>query len=325
MHSVIIGGTGHIGTYLVPLLVEAGQRVTVVSRGLQDPYTPHDAWGAVERVVIDREAAERAGDFGLRIAALRCDIVIDLISYTRASTAQLVEALAGQIRQFLHCGTIWTYGYSESVPTTEADEKKPWGDYGVWKKEIEDYLLQRAADDDFPASIFHPGHIVGPGWEFINPAGNRDPDVLRRLARGARVDLPHFGLATLHHVHASDLAQLCLQMIVHRDEAVGQSFNAVSPRALTLRGYAEAVAGWFGQTADLEFVEWEKWRQDKAGNDVRLTADHIAHSPAHSMDKAQARLEFAPRYTAQSAIHEALRWSIEHGELQDLDPPPHGP
>jgi uncharacterized protein YbjT (DUF2867 family) len=32
MRIVIIGGTGHVGTYLVPRLVEAGHEVVCVSR-----------------------------------------------------------------------------------------------------------------------------------------------------------------------------------------------------------------------------------------------------------------------------------------------------
>ncbi len=43
---VIIGGAGHVGTYLVPRLVEAGHRVVNVSRGVARPYRPHAAWGA---------------------------------------------------------------------------------------------------------------------------------------------------------------------------------------------------------------------------------------------------------------------------------------
>ena len=38
---VVIGATGHIGTYLVPRLVRAGYEVVAVSRGERQPY--HDA------------------------------------------------------------------------------------------------------------------------------------------------------------------------------------------------------------------------------------------------------------------------------------------
>ncbi|MBO0725897.1 MAG: hypothetical protein J2P52_09880 [Blastocatellia bacterium] len=38
MKVVVIGGTGHIGSYLCPQLVEAGCGVVCVSRGLRSPY-----------------------------------------------------------------------------------------------------------------------------------------------------------------------------------------------------------------------------------------------------------------------------------------------
>src|SRR6185312_10035919 len=49
----IIGGSGHVGTYLVPRLVEAGFEVVNVSRGQREAYTPNAAWKSVETVVID--------------------------------------------------------------------------------------------------------------------------------------------------------------------------------------------------------------------------------------------------------------------------------
>src|SRR5690606_42078882 len=78
---VIIGGSGHVGTYLVPRLVEAGHQIVNVSRGQRAAYTPHAAWNAVETVAIDRAAEEAAGSFGERIAALEPDIVIDMICF----------------------------------------------------------------------------------------------------------------------------------------------------------------------------------------------------------------------------------------------------
>ena len=53
---VVIGATGHVGTYLVPRLVRAGHEVVAVSRGEREPYTPAPEWRVVERVRFDREA-----------------------------------------------------------------------------------------------------------------------------------------------------------------------------------------------------------------------------------------------------------------------------
>ena len=52
---VIIGGSGHVGTYLVPRLVEAGFDVVNVARGERKPYQPHGAWKSVETVILDRD------------------------------------------------------------------------------------------------------------------------------------------------------------------------------------------------------------------------------------------------------------------------------
>jgi NAD(P)-dependent dehydrogenase (short-subunit alcohol dehydrogenase family) len=95
---VIIGGSGHVGTYLVPALVERGHQVINVSRGTSVPYRPHPAWKAVELVVADRTAEEARGSFGSRIAALAADIVIDMLSFELDGARQLVEVLRGKGR-----------------------------------------------------------------------------------------------------------------------------------------------------------------------------------------------------------------------------------
>jgi uncharacterized protein YbjT (DUF2867 family) len=75
MKVVVIGGTGHIGTYLVPHLVEAGHQVISISRGQRQPYQSHSAWKHVQSVSIDRESADKAGTFGDQIRDLCPDVV----------------------------------------------------------------------------------------------------------------------------------------------------------------------------------------------------------------------------------------------------------
>ena len=169
MRVVIIGGTGHVGTYLVPRLVDAGYEVTNVSRGTQTPYHDHSTWKQVKQVTVDREQEEADGKFGETILSLKPDIVIDMICFTLKSAKQLVKALKGNIQLFLHCGTIWVHGHSVEVPTTEDQAKYPFEEYGRQKEQIENYLLKKARTKGFPVSILHPGHIVGPGWYPVNP------------------------------------------------------------------------------------------------------------------------------------------------------------
>ena len=311
---VIIGGSGHVGTYLVPRLIEAGFDVVNVSRGKRDPYTPHAAWKAVRTVVLDREAEEKAGAFGPKIRALEPEIVIDMICFTLASAKHLTEALSGDVQHFLHTGTIWVQGHSAVVPTTEMQPRKPFGEYGIQKAAIEAYLLDQAKRRGFPATIVHPGHIVGPGWNPLNPAGHFNPRVFTTLARGKELALPNFGLETVHHVHADDVAQMFMKAIANWSSSVGEAFHAVSPAAVTLRGYAEATAAWLGREAKLTFLPWPEWKEaQKSEEEATATWEHISRSPSSSIAKAQRLLGYAPRYTSFEAVFDAVTWLIEQG------------
>jgi nucleoside-diphosphate-sugar epimerase len=315
---VVLGGTGHIGGYLVPRLVAAGADVTVLTRGQASPYRSDGTWSKVTTVVADRTEEEAAGTFGQRVRDLEPDVVIDLICFTVDSARHLVEALRGRVRHFLHCGTIWVHGPSVVVPTTEDVPRRPFGDYGVHKAEIETYLLDQAHRHGFPATLLHPGHISGPGWVPINPAGNLDLDVYHRLATGDEVTLPNLGMETLHHVHADDVAQSFTAAMANRSVAVGESFHVVSPAAVTLRGFAESVAGWYGQEANLTFLPWERWRETADPDAARLTFDHIAHSPNSSIAKARRLLDYQPRYSSLEAVREALEWLATHDRVPKL-------
>jgi nucleoside-diphosphate-sugar epimerase len=316
MKTVIIGGTGHVGTFLVPRLVAAGHEVTCITRGEREPYQPHGAWGSVQRLRIDRAAADASEEFGRTVAELDPDIVIDMICFTVDSARQLVEALEGKVRHFLHTGTVWVHGPTVEAPTAESQPRTPFGDYGVQKAAIEDYLLEKARRDGFPATVVHPGHIVGPGWAPLNPAGNFNLEVFAKLARGEELPLPNLGLETVHHVHADDVAQVFVKALANWSASVGESFHAVSPAALSLRGYAESVARWFGREALLKFLPWEEWKTTVSGEDAGSTWDHIAHSPNCSITKAQHLLGYEPRYRSLEAVHEAVIWLIAHKQLE---------
>ena len=315
MRVVVIGGSGHLGSYLVPRLVEAGHAVTCVARGVRKPWHEHSTWSEVQKVEVDRAAEESRGAFGGVIASLKADVVIDLICYTLDSAQQLADGLRGRVQHFLHCGTVWVHGSSVEVPTSEAEPRRPFGEYGIRKAAIERYLLEQARSEHFPATVLLPGHFVGRGWAPINPAGNFNPEVFSKLASGDEVLLPNIGMETVHHVHVDDIAQGFVLAISKRAAAVGESFHIVSPAALTLRGYAERIGEWLNRPAQLRFLPWDEWRLHFSERDAAVTWDHIAHSPNCSIAKARSRLGYEPRYSSIEAVKESVTWLMENGKL----------
>jgi len=312
MKVVVIGGSGHIGTYLIPKLVWAGFAVANVSRGKSKPYTTDGAWSEVENLVLDR-GKEGPGIFEKKIADLDADIVVDLINFTLEDTRHMVEALKNtNLSHYLFCSSIWAHGTAATLPAIEDLPRYPLCEYGKEKAACESYLHNLFRSEGFPGTSVLPGQISGPGWNIINPTGNIDPMIFQKIAQGKEIMLPNLGMETLHHVHADDVAQVFMNCITHRNQALGESFHAVSADSITLLGYAQAMYRWFGKEPKIAFLSWDAWCKH-TGDDELCTSTylHIARSGHYSIEKGKRLIEYYPRHTALEAIKESVTSMVE--------------
>lgn len=322
MRIVVVGGSGHIGTYLVPRLVRAGHEVVNISRGTSTAYADAPEWGQVRQVVADRERQDAEGTFGATIRELEPDVVVDLVCFTLESATALVEALRGHTAHLIHCGSIWRHGKSRKLPLDETGDgaDAPLDEYGVEKDRIARMLKAETASGGLVTTTIHPGHIVGPGWHPIGPLGNLDPGIWSVIASGAPLQVPGSGTEMMHHVHADDLAQAFQLAIEHRDAAAGEDFNIVAPSALSVRGFAEIAAAWFGQTAVLEPVTWDEFRAANDPDHAQVAWNHLDRSQCFTIEKAKARLGYAPAYQPEAAVLESVRWLLDNGRLETSNP-----
>ena len=316
MRVVVIGGTGHIGTYLIPRLVENGYEVLSVTRGKSGPYKMSGIWRWVQPVIMDREEEEQQSTYGKKLAALKPDIVVDLLTYHPENLANIANALDGKIEQYVFCSSIWAHGAASVVPAPEELPRHPFGAYGIGKAGCEAYLHEAYRKHRFPETVIMPGHITGPGWNFINPCGNLDPMVFQRIGRGETIYLPNFGMETLHNVHADDVAQVFMNAILYRNRALGESFHAAAPTAITMRGIAEKMFMWFGQEPSIEYLPWKEWCERTADKGfIASTENHVRHSDNYSIAKAKTLLNYQPRYTFFQAMFEGVESMIARGVI----------
>jgi nucleoside-diphosphate-sugar epimerase len=317
MRILIVGGTGHIGGYLVPRLLAEGHAVSVIARNPRPRHAIEPrSWAPVNWIIADRSQEEKSGAWATRLKSIETDVVIDLMAFTPEQNTLMMNAFAGRIRHFLHCGTIWAYGRPARVPYSESDPRRPLSDYGTKKAQIEADLLERCAKSAFPGTIIHPGHICGWGWLPIDPQGTRNgTEVYRHLATEETVYLCDHGRPTIQHVHADDIARLFQLSIENPRAAVGESFSAVASCALTLEACCEAVAGIFGKKPRLEFVSRDVFRE-KLGAAAEATFEHADHSPCSSNAKAARLLGHTPRYTIEDIYREGIQWMQATGALK---------
>lgn len=318
MRAVVVGAYGKIGTYLVPKLVNAGYEVICVTRGNSTPYKKNGAFNYVENLIMDRDAMEKDGEFAKKIASLNPDVVVDLINFVPESTHNMYEALKNtNIQHYLFCASIWVHGHATVVPATEDLPRHPIEQYGKDKAASEAFLHEKYRLEGFPETVICPGHITGPGWNCINPQGNLDPKIFEVIGKGEKLVLPNFGMECLHHVHADDVAQAFFKSIIHRESALGESFHATAPAAITFLGLGEAMYRYFGKEINIDFLPWKEWcefRQEQSF--INSTSSHVFHSDNYSIEKGRRLINYNPRYTIIEAVIECVESMIERKVIE---------
>lgn len=289
---LVIGARGHIGSYLVNRLTEAGWEVTALSRSDREPYAFHkEVWKDVRSVFMPREQL-LAGDL---LEREKFDAVCDLVCYTPAECGRIIEKLThGEF--YLQLGSIWTYENKQYLPVDENHSKNSAESYGRDKGMVEDMVLSLCGGGNLRGAVVHPGHISAGEWMPINPQGNLDKGVFDKIRRGEKILLPFLGLATLQHVHAQDLAEVIAACIEQPEKANGQAFISVAENAMTMRAIAENLYTYFGHEPNIEYVSWEKLEREIGKENAAVSLDHVSHSPCATPAKAQRVLGVKHRY-----------------------------
>ena len=304
MKVLIIGASGHTGSYLVTQLLADGHEVVAVMRGNRTPYGwTEETMQKITVIKTDRASFIENG----MLADLDVDVVCDLIAYDIDS----VKALTAQIKNnafYLQVGSIWTYENKIYLPVDENHPKNSEQTYGKQKGIIEDYLLGLAKEGKLRACVVHPGHISGKEWQPINPQGNLDISVFDKIKKGEEIVLPFLGLNTVQHIHAYDLAQIIYACICKQDIANGEAFIAVAERAMTLRAICEELYAHYGQKPNLRYVEWEEFVQIVGERQADITMDHVFHSPCCTVEKAQKMLGLKMKYSIMDIFYEYLAY-----------------
>jgi nucleoside-diphosphate-sugar epimerase len=172
-HVLVAGATGVVGSRVVPLLLEAGHRVTALVRG---PRELPEGVGSVTADVLDAAAVHAA------VAAARPDVVMhqltdlgarDLAANSRmrvVGTRNLVDAaLAAGVRRIVAQSIAWAYGPGER-PARE-DEPLDVGAAPPRDATIAGVVALESAVAELPeAVVLRYGTLHGPGTWYADGA-----------------------------------------------------------------------------------------------------------------------------------------------------------
>ncbi|KPK86531.1 MAG: hypothetical protein AMJ81_01055 [Phycisphaerae bacterium SM23_33] len=293
---MVIGGTGHIGGFLVPQLVELGHEVLVATRGRR-PRPAGKAWEKVKLLKVpetDRPAF---------LAEQGCDALIDIV---QAQATAVYEALRDRCRHFIWCGSLWMLGPPAVVPTPEVRFGPALVE--AYQRRMDELVeLQRCARRDGVAfTAILPPNICGPGKVPLEMSGGRDIEVHRAHARGEPVTLFRGCNTLIGPCDAEDVAQGFWRAVESPDAAAGELFNVGSAYALTATQMVELFSEIHGVAIPIRRVSFEQFTREVMP-DVGAN-NHFRFHMCPDISKARRELGYQPKYTPESTMARAVEW-----------------
>lgn len=305
MKVCIIGGSGHVGRFMAPMLVEGGHEVSVVARTV----TPVPSGGAWEKVtVVAGEYRRDDPQWAQLVAALGAEVIIDMLGVDVPGT---YTAARGTCRHFIACGSLWMYGEPRVVPTPEvAQNPCMFKGYAIRYDEMRE-TIQRAAADGIAFTGIMPPNICGPGKIPLDGWGGRGIEVHAAHRRGDPVPLPEPGQTLIGPCDAEDIARAFVLAVQQRDHAAGQIFNVGSRYALTAVQFVETYGRIYGVNIP---IDWHSWQRYSTTINPDLGANfHLKAHMCPDLTKIMTRLGYAPRYTPEETMERAVAWMRDEG------------
>lgn len=308
MRVAVIGGTGHIGRFLCPLLVEDGHEVTALARG-QTPPPALPGWERVSLARVDYQPAP----LGAALSALQPEVLIDILGFGVPGTFEAAyQAVAPTCRQLMVCGSLWMWGDPAVVPTPEVATNPCWAEGYAARFRLYQRLMGELAGR-LPFTVIMPPNICGPGKVPLDGMGGRDLAMHRQHAKGEPCPLPAPGSTPIGPCDASDIASAFRLAVRRPERAAGHFFNVGSAYALT----AERFIGVYGEIYGVPLpIRWESWQQYSTVTSPDKGAHYHFSSPmCPDITKLRTLLGYEPQFTPEETMARAVGWMRDEGLL----------
>ena len=281
----VTGGSGFLGSHVLPLLAGGGHEVTALARS-RAAAERVEALGAtpVEGDLDDPGSVDEA----FRRSGAEALLNLASLGFGHAPTIVAAAEEAGLKRAVFVSTT--------SIFTTLATSSKP---------------IRLAAEETVRASSLD-WTIVRPTMIYGDPGDRNMARLLRRLRRLPVLPLPGGGDALQQPIHVDDLAGV-LVAVLGRPETAGRVYNVAGPEPLTLRALIGDAAAATGKRPMLVPVPVGPAvavmrLYERVSSSPRLRSEQIARlteDKGVDIRAAQEDLDFRPRSFADGIRAEA--------------------
>lgn len=303
MHVLVTGGAGYIGAVLVPLLLDAGHRVTVVDRfyfgaaSLSAPLEKHG--GRLQIVRADTRRVSRKAFEGIDalvdLAGISndpaCELDPELTTSINLEGSVRVAKLArdGGASRIVFASSCSVYGQGAGMALTEESALRPVSLYAKCKAQAEARLRQLGRDKGLSMTVLRFATVFG-----LSPRMRFDlaVNVMTKNAYVARkIVVDGGGRQWRPFVHVRDVAEAIERaLMAPREVVTGETLNVGSSgNNVQILPLAYRIRDRVGET------EVSVAKTDPDLRDYNVSFDKIRHV-----------LDFQPRRSIEDGVIEIL-------------------
>ncbi len=307
MKVIVIGGSGHVGGFLTPMLADDGNQVVVVSSGRTKPHTAAPA--SVRNAAMSYGQMLADGSFRKLVQEEKPDAVVDILQGNVHGVYNVCKEL--NVRQLVVCGSVWMFGRPKVVPCPEiAQTVCPFEGYETRFREMREVQAE-SMGSGISFSAIMPPNICGPGKIPLDGAGGRSIDVHKAHKAGKPVILPDPGTNLVGPCDAQDIARAFFLALNNPTAAAGEIFNVGSAYALTSERLIGVFGEIYGSKIPIEYVSPEKYRTE-VSPDLGDNFHFLEHM-CPDITKIRTKLGYNPANTPEQTLERAIRWMFDKG------------
>lgn len=319
MNVLVIGGTRNIGHFLVHALVERGDHVVVLNRGLTRDELP----ASVERMRVDRTdktALARA------LKDRSFDVVVDNALYKKEEAEEIVELLRRRVGHYIFLSSGQVYLVREGIarPFSERDYDgmlmpapmlntyayEEWR-YGMDKRAVEDVMRAAWGAHQFPYTALRLPMVIGERDHF-----GRLYAYILRVNDGGPILIPSTPNFPLRHIYSGDVVRAILRL-ADGEPGTGRAYNISQDETVTLDDYIARIAA----ILDVPAPQLMRVRRDLLeANGFIPDCSPFSERWMSELDNSLSKTELGMTYTPLDVY---LERTVRH-YIETAPPPPAG-
>ncbi|MEH6892464.1 NAD-dependent epimerase/dehydratase family protein, partial [Bacillus sp. JJ864] len=241
---LVMGGTQFVSAALAKFLISKGYEVDIFTRGTREIAYK----GVCTHLIGDRNVSS---DIQKNISDKQYDYIFDITAYHTNHVKTLLDNVdKSKLKRYVLCSSGAVYAPSTQVlfENFERAENYNWGQYGLDKKEAEDYLFSIHKEEGFPITILRPSYIYGEGNNLY-----REAYIFDRLTKKLTIPIPkHVG--PVQFVHIDDVVRV-MESVIGSEQSNGQAYNLSYPEDIswkTLIDTASQIVGREAHTVEID-------------------------------------------------------------------------